>query len=143
MSTDHDYLPPSVPEATRQVAQTRDAREAGPVADRGDRCPEDKVLFHIDKRVTRAVLGQPYERRSHDPLYRPLKIFTLDPSASRLEGSVATVNVPFEPLTEGPTGQVFEVDVNRHRGSHLERVNLEDPRILIQNGRDPSPADPL
>jgi hypothetical protein len=143
MSTEHDYLPPSIPEATRQVAQTREAPEAKPADDRADRCPEDGVLFHIDKRVTRAVYGQPYERQPHDPLYRPLKIFTLDPSASRLEGSVATVKVPFEPLAEGPTGQIFEVDVNRYRQSHLARVNLEDPRILIQNGRDPSPADPL
>lgn len=34
-------------------------------------------------RVYRAVHTRPYERRAGDPIYRPLRIFTLDPAASQ------------------------------------------------------------
>src|SRR5262249_14409605 len=93
--------------------------------------------------VTRAARGRPYERTGDDPISRPLKIFTLDPSASRLEGVEALVQVPYEPLTPGPIGAVFEVD-NYDGAQHLayRQVNLDDPKILIRNGRDPSPSDP-
>src|SRR5690606_22368759 len=43
------------------------------------------------------------------PLYRPLRIYTLDPSVSDRIGGVATVNVPYEKLEKGPVGALFDV----------------------------------
>lgn len=99
--------------------------------------------FVIGPGVTRAVHGRPYVRKSDDPLYRPLKIFTLDPAVSRLDGAVALVKAPYEPLAPGPIGCVFEVD-NHDGQQHLayRRAHLDDPKVLIQNGHEPSPSDP-
>jgi hypothetical protein len=103
-----------------------------------------------DGEGTRYVIGagvgraspEPYERAGDDPVYRPLKIFTSDPSASRLEGAVALVNVPYEPLEAGPRGRLFEVfDYNESLGETYPPVNLDDPRVLIRSGLDPSPSD--
>lgn len=85
---------------------------------------------------------RPYERRRTDPLYRPLRIYTLDPTARRLEGAVATVNVPFEPLEPGPKSALFEVVDNEcDTGRIAPSVHLDDPRVLIMGGRDPSLSD--
>lgn len=100
--------------------------------------------FTIDEGVSRPILTIPYERRPDDPLYRQLHIFSLDPSASRLEGSQATVKVPFEPLEPGPAGSLVEVDdYDSTEQTHWGRVDLDHPKLLINNGRDPSTADPL
>jgi hypothetical protein len=99
--------------------------------------------FTIGPGVTRAIHGQPYERKSDEPFLRPLKIFSLDPAVSRLDGAVAVVNVPYEPLDPGPVGRVFEVD--NFDGQHhisYRRVHLDDPHVSIQQGREPSPSDP-
>lgn len=85
----------------------------------------------------------PYERQPGDPLYRPLRIYTVDPSVSRLEGSVATVNVPFEPLEPGPVGTLFEVDPNDGQlGVRYRAADLEERKVLMTDGYDPSPSDP-
>ncbi|MGE0680430.1 MAG: peptidase M4 [Candidatus Binatia bacterium] len=99
--------------------------------------------FTIGPGVARAVHGQPYERRSDEPLLRPLKIFTLDPAISQLDGAVAVVNVPYEPLDPGPVGRVFEVD-NSDGQHHISyrRVHLDDPNVSLAHGREPSPSDP-
>lgn len=91
----------------------------------------------------RRPLVVPYERQRGDPLYRPLRIYTVDPSISRLEGAVATVNVPFEPLKPGPVGALFEVDPNDgQRGVRYRVADLEERNVLIADGYDPSPSDP-
>ena len=36
--------------------------------------------FEISRRVERQALTRPYERQPGTPLYRPLRIYTLDPS---------------------------------------------------------------
>ena len=91
----------------------------------------------------RQPLVVPYERQHGDPLYRPLRIYTVDPSVSRLEGSIATLNVPFEPLEPGPVGKLFEVDPNDGQlGVHYREADLEDRKVLMANGYDPSPSDP-
>ena len=38
--------------------------------------------FEISDRVARQALVKPYLRASNAPLYRPLQIYTLDPSVS-------------------------------------------------------------
>jgi hypothetical protein len=94
--------------------------------------------------VARAASVRPYERRSTDPIYRPLRIFSLDPAQSKLQGAVALVNVPYEPLLPGPIGRLFEVDNHDRARQNVRyaRVDLDEQKTLILNGRDPSPSDP-
>jgi hypothetical protein len=53
------------------------------------------------------------------------------------------VNVPYEPLTPGPTGYVLRVDP-RDPGTQerYRAVDLDDPDALIRSGRAASPSDP-
>jgi hypothetical protein len=133
---------PSTPEATAASAMTHDtAAAATDGLSSFAPCPGLGVHFDIDAGLWRAVDRMSYERRAGDPIYRPLKIYTLDPTQSRLSGSVAIVNVPYEPLKPGPVGAIFAVD-NFDGHQYLRQINLDDPLILINSGRDPSPSDP-
>ena len=93
--------------------------------------------FDLGAGILRAIEGRPYERQDDLPLYRPLKIFALDPSVSRLQGATALINVPYEPLDPGPKGLIFKVAPEQGK----EPVNLDDHNILISNGLDPSTSD--
>jgi hypothetical protein len=130
---------PSTPESVKATAQS-----SGPSGTSSDEVtspspgPGEGVNFFVGESITRAVQGRPYERVDDQPIYRPLKIFALDPSVSRLEGATALINVPFEPLEKGPSGSIFVV--TDEDGEQVD-LNLEDPNILIRNGIDPSPSD--
>lgn len=104
--------------------------------------PGEGVHYTVGAGVTRAMAAS-YQRKKGDPLYRPLRIFTQDPAASRLDGAIATINVPFEPLRPGPVGALFEVD---HRdgetGAAYGRADLDDRNVLIADGYDPSQSNP-
>jgi hypothetical protein len=142
MSNQPENTVPSTPDATAATAQSHTPESVMPTAPIPESdCAGESVDFLIGSTVTRAVHGRPCERKSNDPVYRPLKIFTLDPAESRLEGSVSTINIPYEPLQPGPVGSVFRVD-NNDGWQRLRRVDLDDPKILIQNGLDPSPTNP-
>jgi hypothetical protein len=148
MSETQDGSLPSTPESVQATAQTNEASATGasevasPDLRRGE-----ETAFLIGEGVARAVEGRPYERQSDQskserPLYRPLKIFALDPSVSRLEGATALVNVPYEPLTAGPRGSIFSVMGGLAGQDDADRpLNLEDSSILIRNGLDPSTSD--
>ena len=82
-----------------------------------------------------------YELRPGDPTSRPLRVFTLDPSLRKADGSLATVDVPYEPLEPGPIGRILEVEC-ADGDIRFAPLDLENPRILIQNGHAPSPGDP-
>ena len=136
---------PSTPESTAAVAQSRtgvparagEAEAEGPYPGLG-------TAFQMGEGVLRAVESRRYEHQSGDPVYRPLRIFTTDPTASRLEGAVATVNVPYEPLEPGPSGALLQVDnYDGWRQEAYHSVHLDDPKVLIQDGRAPSTSDPL
>jgi hypothetical protein len=137
-STAGDPLP-STPESVKATAQS-----IGPQGTSSDevtspsQCPGENVNFLVGEGITRLVQGRPYERVDSQPIYRPLKIFALDPSVSRLEGATALINVPFEPLGKGPSGSIFVVA--DEDGEQVE-LELEDPNILIRNGIDPSTSD--
>ena len=143
---DEDSQPGAdTPPATAAVAQTRERPDvAGAGLPTAVPCAVEGQDFEIDEGVTRPVQSLPYERKPGDPMYRPLRIFSLDPSASRLEGAQATVNVPYEPLTPGPAGHVFEVDdYDSTQRTHWGRVDLEAHAALLSAGRAPSTSDPL
>jgi hypothetical protein len=87
---------------------------------------------------------RPYRRQKGDPLYRHLRIFTLDPSTPRLDGAIALINVPYEPLQPGPVGALLEVDSrDGATDTRYRQVDLDDPFVLMRDGRDPSPSDPM
>jgi hypothetical protein len=133
-------------EANIAVAESHGAAEAG-TASRPWTVPRalpDGKFFVVDPIFLGAASVRPYERRVEDPLYRPLRIYTLDPTASRLDGAIATINVPYEPLDPGPKGRLLEVlDWDEATGVVNPPVDLGDPRVLIRNGREPSVTDPM
>ena len=99
--------------------------------------------FDIGPRVTAAARIAPHHRKSGEPLYRPLRIYAADPAAARLDGAVTTVEIPFEPLAPGPSGALFDVDdFDGARGRYYTRVDLDQPFLLMQDGRTPAAADP-
>ena len=101
--------------------------------------PTEGKFFVVDPTFLAAATVRPYVRTRGDPLYRPLPIYTLDPTASRFDGAIATVNVPYQPLEPGPQGRLLQVldrealdwceDEDGLVGNHP--VKLDDPRILI------------
>jgi hypothetical protein len=143
---------PSTPESVKAVAQSNEGAgtEAAAPVSTGTPAGEG-TAFTIGEGVTRAVEGGPYEHVSGKPIYRPLKIFALDPSVSKLEGATALVNVPYEPLEPGPAGSLFVVKgvpdtVEKPKEGEKpkkveEPLNLEDDDILIRNGLDPSTSN--
>jgi hypothetical protein len=133
-------------EPNAAAAETRGAAQERPFSTRST--PRLNGLagrfFEVDPVFLGAALIKPYERERDDPLYRPLRIYALDPNARRLEGAVVTVNIQFEPLKPGPKGALFEVvDQDEETGLAVPGVDLDDRRILIANGRDPSLSDHL
>ncbi len=130
----------SSPDATVQVSQEHD--KGGDVR-RGGAVGSSENGWLLGPGIARAASVRPYDRRRDDPIYRPLRVYTLDPSQPKLEGAVAVVNVPYEPLEPGPVGRLFEVDnTDGERGVRYASVDLDDPKTIVRSGRDPSPSDP-
>src|SRR5215213_3933249 len=132
-------MPENKPDATAAAAQTQEP--APNAAASPAPLPATDNQFVIAPGATVANCAAPFERRAREPVYRPLKIFTLDPSISRLDGAVATLQVPYEPLQPGPRGSVFEVD-NDDGYQRKQRVDLDDPLIVMNSGLDPTASDP-
>ena len=87
--------------------------------------------------VTRQANVRTRPRRPGDPIKRALKVYTLDSSTARNDGAVATIDIPWEALTPGPVGLLFAIDPSD--GDEINSsVDLDDPRLLIQGGIDPS-----
>jgi hypothetical protein len=141
MAETPDGLSPSTPASVQAVAQTHEGSSTDSDAEASAPCPGDGTAFVIGAAVGRAVEGRPYERSGDQPNYRPLKIFALDPSVSKLEGATALVNVPYEPLAPGPTGSIFKVADSDDDQPQSRALDLEDHSILIRNGIDPSTSD--
>jgi hypothetical protein len=137
---------PTTPEANRSVAEsTSEPEHVSPAGD-GVRPGAGRrgVHFNISARVVRSGQVEAYERGANDPLYRPLRVFALDPGASRRDGAIAVVNVAYEPLEPGPVGALFEiVDEGLDDETPPESTDLDHPYVLISQGRAASPTDPL
>jgi hypothetical protein len=126
---------PSTPDATAGVAQSKEGQpgtSSQRAATDGDGGAEP---FDMSPFLSRHVQVRPYLRRPDDPVYRPLHIFALDPGVSKLQGAVALVNVPYEPLRPGPCGRLFHV-----HGPDTD-CDLEDHRVLLKQGFTPSRSD--
>jgi hypothetical protein len=141
----NDRSNPSTPPASAGLAASR----TGEGVERPAGVPSitlalEGIHFRISDRVTRAMHGMPYQRRPDQALYRPLRIFSLDPSASRREGAIAVVNVPYERLQPGPKGYLLEViDEGLDGEPRPGPVDLDDERVLLEQGHTPSATDPL
>jgi hypothetical protein len=124
---------------SRDVAPSDEPRVVMPEAGAGG-----PSVVCIGPGVRRTLRARPYERQRGDPIYRPLRIYALDASASEREGATALVNVPYEPVEPGPKGCLFEVEETFRTADGLrpQVVDLDAPRVLLESGRRPSPSDP-
>ena len=139
--------------SSRPPVATADA-VAADAASRGEECarppsgaqaaarePGEGETYAIGDGILRPAMV-PHEHRVGEPLYRPLRIYTVDPNLDRLEGAVTTVNVAYEPLQPGPVGAVFEAVGGDEAGTGTHPADLDDYRVLIADGYEPSPSDP-
>lgn len=132
-----DTIEPNAAAAETRGAAPQDEAALPPLATGGR-------YFEADPTFLGAAAVQPYERKRGDPIYRPLRIYTLDPSASRFDGAVATINVPYEKLAPGPCGSVLEVlDWDETQGRTYLPVDLDEKGVLLRSGRDPSLSDAM
>jgi hypothetical protein len=95
---------------------------------------------HYSPAVTRQANVRVHRRRPGDPLTRPLKIFAIDAGTARIDASTTTVHVPWEPLGPGPSGALMFVDPT-DGDIDITGVDLDDARLLIASGLDPSVSD--
>ena len=118
------------------------ARPTGPCQDLASLDPRPPIPFTCGERIRLSAEIEHFNRQPHQPVYRPLKIYTIDPSRNREEGQTTTINIPFEDIEPGPRGFRFEV-LNYGIGpfDKYPAVNLNDPNLLITNGHDPAPTD--
>ena len=81
------------------------------------------------------------------PTHRLLRGYAFDPSlATQLETALVseiTYKVPWEDVEPGPIGEYIEVvDFDPPSGCYYNPVDLNHPRILAQNGLQPSEGNP-
>ena len=97
--------------------------------------------YEIKPGVALAASVHAYECKPGDPSTRPLRVYAVDPSVKRIEGAIATINVPYEPLLPGPIGHLFEVECADGE-QRFAPLDLESPRILINDGLTPAVSSP-
>lgn len=136
---------PSTPKASAASAQSREGAAAARAAPlRLGRAREGQD-FVIGPRVLQGTVCHAHERKPGEPVYRPLRIYALDPSASVADGAKAIVNVPYEPLQSLPRGlrgAKLEIVDDEPGAQANAAVRLDDPFVLMRQGLEPSPEDP-
>ena len=133
---------PSTPEATAAVAQSRGESGVPLAAKPAPPSAHGAVGYRLGERLTAASTTTRAGHWDDDPIYRPLQIYTIDPTGRRLEGKTAEINVPYERLEPGPVGKRFAVVANPQGPmGKYPAVDLDEPRLLIANGRVPAPTD--
>jgi Subtilase family len=110
-------------------------QEAAPVKSRAD---EELEAVHLQ-----SALHPPYPL----PPHRELRIYAYDPGQRTkpdlFDVAEATVAVRWESLEPGPVGEYLEIiDVDPASEQCYAPVNLEDPRLLAQNGLAPPEPSP-
>ena len=147
VATGQEATGPETPAAVAAVAQDQVGGGGG-----DDKPPHQPALdaekdpgsirFILGKRVGYSAHTPRYERKPGDPIYRPLQIYTIDPSRRRLEGQIAEINVPYERLRKGPVGARFRVvATGLWPLKPFDSVDLDDKRLLVTNGHSPAPTD--
>src|SRR5688572_27866063 len=123
-----EHPDPTTPPASSAAAQTR-LGDSEAAASSESPAGLSYVECDISPRAVRSAFAGAHEREPGDPLYRPLRIFALDPSVSRRDGSVTTINVPFEPLEPGPRSKLLEVvdegGADESAGASKPKLNLD------------------
>jgi hypothetical protein len=77
------------------------------------------------------------------PPTRSLQVYAVDPSAGKYSGNHVTVQVPWEPLYPGPTGRkIAVIDYDATNQCYYPPIDLDDPRLLANDGLNPTEADP-
>jgi hypothetical protein len=77
------------------------------------------------------------------PDTRPIKCYAFDPSHGKFFGNEMTLGVKYEKLLPGPVGKrVAVVDYDGANKKFYKPVNLDDPKLLISSGLNPSESDP-
>ena len=77
------------------------------------------------------------------PAVRPLKVYAFDPSLGRNIGNEMTIEVRYEKLLPGPANdRIAVVDYDGANKIFYKPVDLDDPRLLLRGGLDPSESDP-
>lgn len=77
------------------------------------------------------------------PDRRLLRAYAYDPLFAELNDTIVTLSVPYEPLPPGPVGSLVKVnDYDPVRKVWYTPVELDDSRLLAQQGLAPSAADP-
>jgi hypothetical protein len=77
------------------------------------------------------------------PIYRRLKVFAFDPMLGRSPLHRIVLKVPYEPLKPGPIGRRIQViDFDGVSQTYYDPVNLDEARLLLQDGLDPTESDP-
>jgi hypothetical protein len=81
-----------------------------------------------------------------DPGYRRIRVYAVDPSFSaRFETASineVTLKVPWEELDPGPVGEYLAVQNMDAAKNKYEPVDLDNPRLLAQDGWAPSEGNP-
>jgi hypothetical protein len=102
----------------------------------------DPIPYQLSDRVTQQLRPARAKRDPSAPAYRPLRIYTLDPSVSDRLGGVATVQVPYEKLEKGPIGSLFHIKFDGAPKELLaEALDLDTPHLLMSSGLSPTPAN--
>lgn len=99
--------------------------------------------FVLGEGVTTPARPTPYRRKFGDPVCRPLRVYTQDPTASSFDHPVAVVRVPWEPLGPGPSGALFVVrDIHKPSGQTFQPIDLDDLHVAMDQGLSPTSSDP-
>ncbi len=113
-----------------------------PVAARGP-APRKGIAKTVARKERAFVRPEP---AVNNPPYRRVRVYAVDPSFStRLETAgvnEVTLKIHWETLKKGPVGEYLAVKDMDNMGNNYGAVDLDDPRLLAQDGWAPSEANP-
>ena len=116
-------------------------RYAAVVGDKVPRTKQNIVVVPDNVRVCEKEV--PISR----PPFRRLRVYATDPSFSARFGTASvnevTLQIPWEDeLKAGPSGEYLDVRDTDAAGHTYEKVNLNEPNLLAQDGWSPSEGNP-